>query len=153
MRNFFTFTLLLTIVCCLGCQGGASLSGLVPCDGVVTLDGNPIEGVTIMFIPRDSGTQRDAHAMTDVAGKFKMTTLKENDGVMPGTYSVTITKYEQSGQLVATGETDPETGKPIMFETSVNRLSAVYENRTKSPLEITVPKGGTKTATFELTSK
>jgi len=148
MKRLFLLT---AVVCFLGCQS-ASVPGLVRCEGVVTLDGTPADGVTVMLIPRDSETQRNAIAVTDGAGKFRMTTLKENDGAMPGTYSVTVTKYEKSGEVVTLPEKSPETGQPLTFEPSVNRLPAAYENPTTSPLEMTVPQGGIKTANFELKS-
>jgi len=152
MKHFYTFVVLVTIFC-FGCQG-SSLPGLVPASGVVTLDGNPIDGATIVFVPRDFNTQRNAYALTGASGSFRMTTLKDNDGVLPGTYIVTVTKHEKSGTIIVIpGEFDQETGAPLTFEPSVNRLPAVYENEASTPLEITVPKGGTKTATFELTSK
>ena len=152
MKHFLALMILLATVCCPGCQGGG-LPGLVPCHGVVTLDGNPIEGATVMLIPGNSdATLRNAIGVTDAAGKFRMTTLKENDGVMPGTYTVTVTKQEKSGEVIVLPEIDSETGERITFEPSVNRLPAVYENQMKSPLEITVPKGGVKTAAFELKS-
>ena len=152
MKHFFAFIVLLTTAGCLGCQGGG-LSGLVPCSGIVTLDGNPVEGATVLLVPGGSGDQRNAIGITDSAGKFRMTTLKENDGAFPGTYAVTVTKYEQSGEIIVLPEIDPETGERITFSPSVNRLPAVYENQMKSPLEITVPKGGIKTAALELKSQ
>ena len=105
-----------------------------------------------MLIPPESESQRNAVGVTDASGNFRMTTLKENDGVMPGTYTVTVTKYEKSGEVVPLPEVDQETQKPLTFEPSVNRLPAVYENQKESPLKITVPKGGIKTTTFELKS-
>jgi len=152
MKHFYTFVILLVTIFCFGCQG-SSLPGLAPVSGVVTLDGNPIDGATVVFIPRDFSTQRNAFALTNTSGSFRMTTVKENDGVLPGTYIVTVTKHEKSGQVIKLDEYDVETGEQLTFEPSVNRLPAVYENEASTPLEITVSKGGTKTATFELTSQ
>jgi hypothetical protein len=71
---------------------------------------------------------------------------------MPGTYTVTVTKYEQSGKIIMLPGFDPETKERLTFEPSVNRLPAAYETQANSPLKITVPKSGTKTAVFELKS-
>jgi len=151
MKHYFSI-LLVILLCCFGCKGGG-LPGLVPCSGVVTLDDKPLEGATVMLIPRDSsGSLRNAIGVTDATGKFRMTTLQENDGVMPGTYTVTVTKFEKTGEVVTLSDKDPETGQNITFEPSANRLPAAYE-KMDSPLEITVPKGGIKTAAFDLKSK
>ena len=132
MKYYHLFIVLFFITLFLnsGCNR-SGLSGLVVCKGKVTLGTVPLEGATVTFIPNaenstEKNIQRNAFAITDSAGRFTMTTLKENDGVYPGEYWVMVTKYEQSGNLVKTGEIDPETGKDIMFETSVNRLPAIY---------------------------
>jgi len=150
MKHYLSI-LLVILLCCFGCKGGG-LPGLVQCSGVVTLDGKPLEGATVMLIPRDSSSsQRNAIGVTDAGGKFRMTTLKENDGVMPGTYTVTVTKFEKTGEVITLPEIDPETKQHITFEPSANRLPAAYE-KNDSPLEITLPKGGIKTASFDLKS-
>ncbi|MDR3110908.1 MAG: carboxypeptidase-like regulatory domain-containing protein, partial [Planctomycetaceae bacterium] len=115
-------------------------------------------GAAVTLIPdREGGTaedaeQRNALATTDANGHFVMTTLDPNDGVYPGKYRVQVTKYEQSGKLVGTGEID-DMGKEIMFEPSVNRLPALYENYQKSQLSIDVPAGGIKNVKLDLVTK
>jgi hypothetical protein len=58
------------------------------CDGVVTLDGKPIENLQITFQP-DNPDTRPPLAMTDAEGKFEMTTGREY-GVKPGSYIINI---------------------------------------------------------------
>ncbi|MDR0337824.1 MAG: hypothetical protein LBI18_12110 [Planctomycetaceae bacterium] len=82
-----------------------------------------------------------------------MTTLKENDGVYPGQYWIIITKYEQSGELIKTGEIDSETGEDILFEKPVNRLPKIYENYHESQLRVTVPDSGIRDIVLELTTR
>jgi hypothetical protein len=140
-----------------GCNH-SGLSGLVVCKGKVTLDTVPVEGATVTFIPnvensKEGNKQRNAFSITDSAGRFTMTTLKENDGVYSGEYWVIVTKYEQSGEFVKTGEIDPGTGEDILFEKSVNRLPAIYENYRESQLRVTVPDSGVRDIVLELTTK
>jgi hypothetical protein len=140
-----------------GCNR-SGLSGLVVCKGMVTLDTVPLEGATVTFIPNaenstENNQQRNAFSVTDSAGRFTMTTLKENDGIYPGQYWVVITKYEQSGEFIKTKEIDPETGKNILFEKSINRLPAIYENYRESQLHVTVPDSGIRDIVLELTTK
>jgi hypothetical protein len=77
-----------------GCGGGGATS---PVTGVVTLDGKPLVGASIQFVPQGSG--RDATGETDKNGGFVMSTFKPRDGVVPGTYKVVISP--------ATGTADP----------------------------------------------
>lgn len=75
---------------CLGC------SNLVPVQGEVTLDGQPLAGAKVMFMPQAGG--RPLEGTTDTAGKFRLTTNQPNDGAAAGEYVVTVTartiKYE-----------------------------------------------------------
>src|SRR5687768_11537835 len=59
-----------------------------PVSGVVTLDGKPLAGASIHFVPEGSG--RDATGETGTSGNFTMSTFKPRDGVVPGTYKVVI---------------------------------------------------------------
>jgi hypothetical protein len=159
MKYHYLFIILFFIAMFLnsGCNH-SGLSGLVVCKGRVTLDTVPLEGATVTLIPNienitEENKQRNAFSVTDSAGRFAMTTLKENDGVYPGQYWVIITKYEQSGELIKTGEIDPETGKDIMFEKSVNRLPTIYENYRESQLRVTVTDSGVRDIVLELTPK
>jgi hypothetical protein len=158
MKNYlFIVLFFITLFLNAGCHR-SGLSGLVVWNGKVTLDTVPVEGATVTFIPNVENStgenkQRNAFSVTDSAGRFTMTTLKENDGVYSGSYWVIVAKYEQSGELVKTGKVDPETGKDIMFEKSVNRLPAIYENYQKSQLRVTVPDSGIRDIVLELTTK
>src|SRR5262249_36492736 len=58
---------------------GAGCSDKVRVKGVVTLDGNPVQGATVTFIP-DGRSGQSATGITQEDGSFRLTTLKENDG-------------------------------------------------------------------------
>ena len=77
------FLLFLIVVPLLGCGGGFS-----PVEGTVTLDGKPLVGASIQFVPQ--GTGRDATGGTDSGGHFVMSTTEPRDGVVPGSYKVVI---------------------------------------------------------------
>lgn len=83
--------IVLSAIAVSGCGG----SGLVNVKGAVTMDGQPIEGATVIFVPSDSKAGSGS-AMTDASGHFSLTTRQE-DGVAPGEYRVTITKKEGGG--------------------------------------------------------
>jgi hypothetical protein len=72
----------------LGC-GGAGRP--VKVEGLVTLDGQPVGGATVIFNPlaRDG---RQASGVTGEDGRFRLTTYRVDDGALPGEYKVTIQK-------------------------------------------------------------
>ncbi|MDR2115682.1 MAG: carboxypeptidase-like regulatory domain-containing protein [Planctomycetaceae bacterium] len=157
--HLFSFIVSLFVILFLnsGCNH-SGLSGLVVCKGKVMLDAVPLEGATVTLIPNienvtKENQQRNAFSITDSAGRFTMTTLKENDGVYPGDYWLIVTKYDPSGEFIKTGEIDLETGEDILFEKSVNRLPAIYENYRESQLRVTVPDSGIRDIVLELTTR
>src|SRR5437667_5422297 len=66
-------------------RGGQRTS---PVEGVVLLDGKPLAGASIQFVPQ--GTGRDATGESDKNGQFAMSTFKARDGALQGTYKVVI---------------------------------------------------------------
>lgn len=77
-----------TFVLGAGALFAAGCSNLVPVQGEVTLDGQPLAGAQVMFVPT---TGRPATGKTDAHGKFRLTTNHANDGVAAGEYTVTVT--------------------------------------------------------------
>jgi hypothetical protein len=75
---------LVTAAACVGCGGGP-----VPVRGTVTLDGKPMAGATVTFLPEDAAG-RQATATTAEDGSFHLTTLAPRDGAMPGAYKVVV---------------------------------------------------------------
>src|SRR5262245_1264000 len=67
-----------------GCGGG-----LKSVEGLVTLDGVPVEGASVSFTPEGEG--QPAFGVTDSNGKFVLQTINKA-GANPGTYKVTVTK-------------------------------------------------------------
>src|SRR5262245_35475473 len=74
-----------------GCRGRYTP---IPTDGVVTLDGKPIEGVNVQFLVVDDEKDgRLAWGTTDKDGKFKLSTKDLNDGAFPRDYKVVVVKH------------------------------------------------------------
>jgi len=63
-----------------------------PVRGVVTLDGEPVAGATVIFSPSAAETsrRRAAAGKTDASGLFILSTFAKGDGAVPGTYTVTV---------------------------------------------------------------
>ena len=81
MKKPFVFVLLL-LLASVGCSGNISLHGKVHFS-----DGAPLDTGIVCF-QSDKGTVSRAPLQAD--GTFKVTTVKKNDGIVPGTYKVFI---------------------------------------------------------------
>lgn len=64
-------------------------------EGVVTLDGKPVQGAAVLFSPVAGGHPADG--ITDAQGKFTLTTFAAGDGALPGEHAVAVTLSEVSG--------------------------------------------------------
>jgi hypothetical protein len=62
--------------------------------GVVTLDGQPVEGAAVSFKPTAGGPA--AFAATDAQGRYRLESANR-PGVTPGTYEVTVRKQKILG--------------------------------------------------------
>jgi len=84
-----------------GCGGKARhdfLAGAVPVAGTVTVDGKPLARATVTLTPDITSVGgRQAVAITKEDGTYEASTsvpglsLEESKGVVPGTYTVTVT--------------------------------------------------------------
>jgi len=68
----------------------------------VTLDGSPVEGATVVFLPDGDDKALQASGLTDATGSCVMKT-SDKDGVRPGKYKITVTK----GKPPIAGMDDP----------------------------------------------
>jgi len=84
-----------------GCGGGASLTGLAPVTGKVTLDGQSLGSTQVIFVP--TGTEgRACSAQTDASGNYELVTNTDK-GAMPGSYKVTVSRMTLPDGNVPTG--------------------------------------------------
>jgi hypothetical protein len=79
-----------------GCGGNSPVS----VRGTVTLDGQPVEGATVLFLPEGGG--RQATGQTGADGSFRLTTIDANDGAFPGNYKVVV-QYTQGVEAPPAG--------------------------------------------------
>ena len=142
---------LFSCLCLAGCQKG-NLSGLVPCQGKVTFNGSPCAGAQIQFAPASAESGRTAIGRADSNGNFTMRTLQPDDGVYPGEYNVSITRFEFVGSKPEAVIEDNPT-KEAVGQAQENKLPKKYANPQSSGLTISVPPGGKKDAVFELSEK
>ncbi|GAB6167384.1 hypothetical protein JCM19992_33840 [Thermostilla marina] len=137
-----SFTLVLAAV------GGLSLTGcgkkgpqLTPLEGVVTLDGQPLEGATVLFEPQEGG--RPATGVTDAQGRFVLQTYEPGDGVQVGMCAVAVTKEKENPNAPPVEEGEIV---PIEYETP-----PLYASPKTSGITINV-QPGMEPVTIELKS-
>lgn len=85
-----------------GCGGGGvEIPPLAPVQGVVTLDGEPISGATVIFEPQFEAHQ--AVGATDTEGKFNLMYHEGVSGAALGNYKVRIFHYGEDEELPTEG--------------------------------------------------
>ncbi|QDT96872.1 hypothetical protein [Gimesia aquarii] len=143
------------IICSLfvltGC-GGDGRPTLVPVDGSVTLDGQPLDGATIAFIPNEGNPiQRGSNANSTSGGKFTVGTYAKDDGIPVGSYKVTVIKKELVSKLTDdfNSEDPAASSKPIKYKWITPQSYSVPE---ESGLTIEITSEGMSPSTIALTS-
>jgi len=107
--------------------------------GTITVNGEPLEGATVVFTPVDSGEGIEAvasHGITDAAGKYSLEiTTTEQSGVVVGKHRVTIAKFDEIDEADDNDEIDE------------NEASLVPDH----DLTFDVTSSGSDSANFDLT--
>ncbi|TWT33248.1 DUF4198 domain-containing protein [Blastopirellula retiformator] len=110
-----------------GCGPAANHPELAPVTGVVTVNGKPVENVTVVFTPATEG--RVSRGGTDAEGKFTLRYAGDADGAVLGQHAVTF--------------------MVIDADAPANVLPRKYADQTASiPAEVT--KAGPNEYTFDL---
>ncbi|MGQ9760623.1 MAG: carboxypeptidase-like regulatory domain-containing protein [Thermogutta sp.] len=136
---------LLSLTTLAGCGGRRSVPGrpkTVPVKVTVIYRGAPVAEANIQFLP--DGTGNAATGITDKQGIARLTTFEQNDGVVPGTYRVTIRKSIQVG-----GSNSDDPDAPPVRVTYREELPAKYAAPETSGLSAQVSESQTE-FTFEL---
>jgi hypothetical protein len=132
-----------------GC-GGDGVK-LVPVAGTVTLDGKPLEGATLSFVPAAGSTVSTSGTdITGPEGNFQMT-FKGRSGLAPGKYTVLISKTEDK-PLPDGRQIDPVFAK-AKFERQLMGLTKETIPPQNFDREIEVPEGGAKDFALDFKSK
>ena len=87
-----------------GCGGG----DLGTVEGRVTLDGQPLAGAVVRFLPKDGS--RPSEAVTDEQGHYELRFTEERYGALVGEHRVQVSTY---------GEDEDEQGKPVIVPEKV----------------------------------
>lgn len=121
--------------------GGCGGSSLVPVEGVVTLDGNPVADASVVLGPLRATDPGPFSGSTDSQGKFSLGTADDPEGgAVPGEYFVNITTVKPIPG--ADESTPPPTQKEI--------IPMAFRDGTQ---RIVIPAGGTSAANFDISSR
>ena len=128
----------------IGCSAGVE-TNTVPVSGIVSYNGQPVEGAEVALLPADrSSDARPARGTTETDGTFKVKTYFNQDvdepGARPGQYTVTVTKIEPPNGLTIeewsrANYNDPRSVPPLRHLVPVK-----YGNALNSDLSVTVQK-------------
>jgi hypothetical protein len=127
-----------------GCSGEPYQTASV--SGRVTLNGQPVAGVAVMFQPvapdGNVNPGPGSTGVTDSEGRYSLKVIgKDIRGAVIGMHKVRLTPFEQPG--------DPSDDRPKRAKPTL-RIPARYNKLEGTPFE--VPAGGTDKADFPLTS-
>jgi hypothetical protein len=133
-----------------GCGSGHPKTTSVT--GSVTYQGQPVGGAQVMFYCK---TGRPAEGVTDPAGRFTLTTFRDNDGALAGEHAVVISKPMHAGNVAQKAAIDNPHAPPASpggARTMPRQaIPARYALPGQSPLRATVTLGGSNDFTFDLT--
>jgi hypothetical protein len=169
--NQFAFLLVCVLVALFFSAGcGAKGKGLKTeyVEGIITLDGAPLEGASVQFSPADPFTSNPtpgqpemANGLTDKNGKYTLSSINGDvgKGAIAGEYRVlvsqiktTTAELDESGRPVdGKGFGKDAAGHPITT-LQEDLLPAIYHDRKKSPLTYTVVSGKNLKVDFDLKS-
>lgn len=121
-----------------GCSPDTDGFDYAPVSGTITLDGAPLSGATVAFVPQGTSLRlgRPSTGETDAAGRYRLESLGGVDGAVVGEHIV----------LITTQKIDDDTRRVLQKESLPSR----YHN--SSELTFTVEDYGTSEANFDLTS-
>jgi hypothetical protein len=167
IRNWLSAWFVLAVLTSLGCSRGdkwtKNLPETVTAEGVVTLDGKPVEGASLIFAPVDP-TGYAANDLTDSRGRFSLNAFPSKPGAVPGEYQVGVSKtVEMSAGAVPAqrrqalgedaghaAEAGSDVENPVSWK---NVLPQKYASPPLSGLTVTIPPEGISEIKIELSSK
>ena len=149
MSRFIYFGLLAIatlIVPFAGCGSGVKL---VPVSGTVTVAGEPVEGITVTFLPKNQieGEHMVPYGQTDAEGKFTVQVSPSQMGAPAGEYTVLFQKLRMpDGSMIPEDQSAADVG-------AVNQIPDMYMNPGPASETVTIPEGGSQNLTFDLKAK
>lgn len=139
----------LLVILAAGCSPSAP--PLAPVSGRVTLDGKPLAGKTLQFLPESGTPGQGAGATTNASGEYKLLaarpgSTRDEAGAPPGTYRVVVVEPMFPIDLPVQDANDPNAAPaigPAAPTRKKQEIPAAYTKAETTPLRAEVPaKGG-----------
>ena len=148
----------LLLFCCAplvlqGC-GPANPYGTVVVTGKVTVDGEPMEGISVAFAP-SAADGMTAYGMTIANGTFTLTTggAPFGTGAKPGSYIVSFSKVT-SGPGMSMAEFEAGARQPAGPPQAIHLIPEKFSDPKKAGFDpVEVQKGGKNNFDFNLNTK
>jgi hypothetical protein len=121
-----------------GCAG-EPVETLVPVGGKLLVDGKPLDGVVVTFIPEISENNGGGDGTTDDSGAFTVTNLKQNKpGLPPGKYTLIYSRmrYPDGSAAPAIEPNKPIPPGPVRVEALPSFLTIPDPNDPSRTVEI-----------------
>jgi len=133
--------LLLAALAALGCGQTSTVKGRV------LLDGMPVAGATVLFMPDSDGQGRPASGTTDGEGYFDLTTFRRGDGALPGLYRIVVSKTEVAAAAPDEDHASKKRAQDYLERHTGSKrartlIPAIYSDADKTPLRCNVPARG-----------
>jgi hypothetical protein len=137
-----SLTLLRLTILSIVLAGCGRKDNLLPVKGMLTLDGKPLAGATVILIPQGL-TGKSACGTAAGDGSFQLAT-SGRDGALPGDYTVIVgvAALEQRGGDPGKGEAAARRRMGTQASPAALSIPSVYGNASTSPLRCTVPVTG-----------
>lgn len=108
LRSLLFVPGLISLFFAVGCGGGSG-EKLVPVAGKLLVDGTPLDGVIVTFVP-EKANSAGGTGMTDATGAFSVASLDQNlPGLPPGKYILTYSRMRLPDGSAAS---EPKAGTP-----------------------------------------
>lgn len=137
MRKMRMIGALLALAALVGC-GKEDGPKLVRVTGTVTLNGQPLSGAHVTFLPTGETRGTGADAKTNEEGVFELKARHRGPGTVAGTYKVVISKMvKKDGSDIG-----PDDATPPILAGASEILPGTYSSHAGSTLKATVPEEG-----------
>ncbi len=133
-----------------GCGGPSVISG----EGSITLDGRPLEGVEVQFVPEPTAgaAGETATGQSDGQGKFALKSHRLNkEGIVPGIYRVIVTDLRTVQDLATAAPAAAGSGGQGAKGSSQARILPIYGDLKKTPLQNIQVQAGNGPLSLKLT--
>ncbi|GAB5404766.1 MAG: hypothetical protein Aurels2KO_29970 [Aureliella sp.] len=151
----------LTALCLMqiGCNNVPDGPRTVPAEGILTLDGDPVDGAAVAFVAVSG--DYSASSGTDDEGRFSLNAFEYKTGAVPGEYMAIITKNQEVTTAAPKGKANAEELQHAAEEGEepggeqmgvVNVMPKQYA-QPNPKFTFTVPEDGVTDLKIELTSK